>query len=72
LTEGEVAVSAGGIICPLLVGGLAATWLSWRFAFALGAVLVVVAAGFVRLPAPALLGLSALARSRTTSATPSP
>ena len=57
LTEGEVAVSAGGIICPLLVGGLAATWLSWRFAFAIGAVLVVVAAGFVwlaRVPSPAL------------------
>jgi MFS family permease len=56
LTEGEVAVSAGGIICPLLVGGLASTWLSWRFAFALGAVLVVVASGFVwmaRVPPPA-------------------
>ena len=55
LTEGEVAVSSGGIICPLLVGGLAATWLSWRFAFAVGAVLVVVAASFVwlaRVPAP--------------------
>lgn len=56
LTEGEVAVSFGGIISPLLVGGLAATWLSWRFAFALGAVLVVAAATFVwlaRVPPPA-------------------
>ncbi|HET7388639.1 MAG TPA: hypothetical protein VFJ19_18460 [Nocardioidaceae bacterium] len=38
-----------GIICPLPVGGLAATWLSWRFAFVLGAVLVVAVAGSVGL-----------------------
>ena len=43
LTEGEVSVSLGGITAPLLVGGLAATALSWRFAFVVGTVLVFVA-----------------------------
>jgi fucose permease len=38
-----VSVSLGGIIAPLLVGGLAATVLSWRFAFVIGAVLVAAA-----------------------------
>jgi fucose permease len=40
LAEGEVSVSLGGITAPLLVGGLAATAWSWRFAFVVGAVLV--------------------------------
>lgn len=53
MTEGEVAISLGGIIAPLAVGGLAATALSWRFAFVVGAALVVLAVGAsmaVRLP----------------------
>jgi fucose permease len=33
LTEGEILVSLGGIAMPLLVAGLAASPLSWRFAF---------------------------------------
>jgi fucose permease len=43
MSEGEVSVSIGGIIAPLLVGGLAATVVSWRFAFAIGAAIVAVA-----------------------------
>jgi MFS family permease len=53
MTEGEVAVSVGGIITPLLVGVLAATALGWRFAFLFGAVIVlaaVFALGAVRVP----------------------
>lgn len=53
LTEGEVSVSLGGIIAPLLVGGLAATALSWRFAFVIGAALVIVTVAIsaaVRIP----------------------
>jgi fucose permease len=53
MTEGEVSVSLGGIIAPLLVGGLAITALSWRFAFVIGAVLViatVAASGAVHIP----------------------
>jgi MFS family permease len=49
MSEGEIAVSLGGIVAPLLVGGLAATTLSWRFAFVVGAVLVVIAVGLVGL-----------------------
>lgn len=37
MTEGEVSVSLAGIVTPLLIGTLAATALSWRFAFVLGA-----------------------------------
>jgi fucose permease len=37
MTEGEVSVSLAGILTPLLIGALAATTLSWRFAFVLGA-----------------------------------
>jgi fucose permease len=40
MTEGEVSVSLGGIVMPLLVGGLAATVLSWRFAFVIGGVVI--------------------------------
>jgi len=43
MTEGEVAVSLSGILTSLLVGGLAATELSWRFAFVVGGVLVAAA-----------------------------
>jgi fucose permease len=41
LIEGEAGVSLGGIIAPLFVAGLAASQLSWRFAFVAGAVIVV-------------------------------
>jgi MFS family permease len=40
MAEGEVAVSLGGIVAPLLVGGLAATSLGWRTALLLGGALV--------------------------------
>lgn len=43
MTEGEVSVSAGGIIAPLLISALAATVLSWRFAFVGGAAIVAAA-----------------------------
>jgi fucose permease len=55
MAEGEVSVSLGGIIAPLLVGALAATTLSWRFSFVAGALIVVAAAaamGTVRIPPP--------------------
>jgi fucose permease len=55
LTEGEVAVSLGSIVAPLMVGGLAATALGWRAAFIAGAAtvaLAVVATVTVRLPPP--------------------
>lgn len=35
MTEGEVSVSIGGIVAPMLLGGLAGTGLTWRFAFAI-------------------------------------
>jgi MFS family permease len=37
MSEGEVAVSLAGLLTPLLMGALAASTLSWRFAFVLGA-----------------------------------
>ena len=37
MSEGEVSVSLAGILTPLLIGALAATTLSWRFALVLGA-----------------------------------
>jgi MFS family permease len=40
LTEGEVLVSAGSIVTPLLVGAVAATALTWRGALVLGALAV--------------------------------
>lgn len=43
MTEGEVAVSLGAIVAPLLIGGLAGTALGWRSAFAAGALLVLTA-----------------------------
>jgi fucose permease len=55
LIEGEAGVSLGGIIAPLFVGGLAASQLSWRFAFVTGAVIVagtVAASLAARVPAP--------------------
>jgi MFS family permease len=53
MTEGEVAVSLGGIVVPLLVAVLASTALTWRFAMVIGAALVGVAVlwiGAVRVP----------------------
>jgi fucose permease len=53
MTEGEVAVSLGSIVAPLLIGAAAATTLGWRFAFVIGAVAVaasVVATFRTRIP----------------------
>ncbi len=67
MTEGEVSVSLGGIVAPLLVGGLAGTALGWRFAFVVGAAMVAVAAAVtaaVRIPpwlpnpSPGTVGIS--------------
>jgi MFS family permease len=54
MTEGEVSVSLAGILTPLLIGGLAATALTWRFALVLGAGVAVLSAVWVwRTPMPA-------------------
>jgi MFS family permease len=53
MTEGEVTVSLGGTVVPLMLGGIAATVLTWRFAFVAGAAIVVTAVlamGAVRIP----------------------
>jgi MFS family permease len=53
MTEGEVTVSLGGTVVPLMLGGVAATVLTWRFAFVAGAAMVittVLAMGVVRIP----------------------
>jgi fucose permease len=53
MTEGEVAVSLGGIVVPLLVAVLASTAATWRFALVVGAAVVGVAVlriGAVRVP----------------------
>jgi fucose permease len=53
MTEGEVAVSLGGIVVPLLVAGLASTAATWRFAMVIGAAVVAAAVldiGTVRVP----------------------
>ncbi len=55
MTEGEVAASLGGVLAPLLVGGLAATTLSWRFAFVIGGAIVgltVITFAAVHVPRP--------------------
>ena len=70
MAEGEVSVSLGSVVAPLLVGGLAATSLGWRFAFVSGAVIVgvsVLAMGAVRIPPPAALPAR---RSRRTGTAP--
>jgi MFS family permease len=40
MSEGEVAVSLAGIVTPLLIGGLAGSAATWRFAFVIGAMTV--------------------------------
>jgi hypothetical protein len=53
VTEGEVAVSLGGIVVPLPVAVLASTAATWRFALVVGAAVVGVAVlriGGVRVP----------------------
>jgi fucose permease len=53
MTEGEVAVSLGGIVVPLLVAVLASTAATWRFALVIGAAVVGAAVlwiGTVRVP----------------------
>jgi MFS family permease len=42
MTEGEMTVSAGGVLTPLLLGTLAATGLGWRFAFVAASVIVLI------------------------------
>jgi fucose permease len=66
MTEGEVCVSLGGIIAPLLVGGLAGTALGWRFAFVLGGAMVLVAVlgtGIARFPPSSIAPVSEQRRS---------
>ena len=56
MSEGEVSVSLAGILTPLLIGELAVTALSWRFAFVLGATTTGLAALWVwraQMPPPA-------------------
>jgi fucose permease len=43
MTEGEVVVSLGAIIAPLLISGVAGTALGWRMSFVFAAALVIVA-----------------------------
>jgi fucose permease len=43
MTEGEVSVSLAGIVTPLLIGALAGTAASWRFALVIGAAVAVAA-----------------------------
>ena len=53
MTEGEVTVSLGGTVVPLMLGGVAATVLTWRFAFVVGAAIVITAVllmGAARIP----------------------
>jgi MFS family permease len=55
MTEGEVSVSLAGILTPALIGALAATALTWRFAFVLGAAIAGATALWIwrsRLPPP--------------------
>ncbi len=59
MAEGEVSVSLGGIIVPLLIGGLAATALTWRFAF--------VAGGTIAAAAALMIGAVGIAPSRPQS-----
>jgi MFS family permease len=56
MTEGEVAVSVGGIAVPVAVSAAAASMLGWRSAFLPGAVVaagVVLASAVIRVPAVA-------------------
>jgi MFS family permease len=53
MSEGEVWVSLGGIISPLLIAAMAGTALGWRSAFVLGALLVASTVLFTaRVPIP--------------------
>lgn len=53
MTEGEVAVSAGSVVAPLAVAIAAASALGWRFAFAVGALVVLgCVAASARVPVP--------------------
>lgn len=57
MSEGEVAVSLGGVVSPLLIGVAAGTALGWRAGFVLCAAVVVMAVtatAFVPLPEPRL------------------
>lgn len=55
MTEGEVSVSLGGILAPLLIAAIASTALGWRFAFVVNAVVIgaaVLAMRTARFPQP--------------------
>ena len=53
MAEGEVWVSLGGIISPLLIAAMAGTAFGWRFAFVLAALLVAATVLFtLRVPIP--------------------
>jgi MFS family permease len=59
MSEGEVSVSLAGIVTPGLIGALAASALTWRFAFVIGAGAACLAVLGVRragLPPPAHVG----------------
>jgi MFS family permease len=69
MSEGEVSVSLAGILTPLLIGTLASTALSWRFAFVLGAGatgLAVLGVWRAKVPPPAT------GRSQATDGSPPP
>jgi fucose permease len=54
MTEGEIAVSLAGIATPLLIGALATGAATWRFAFAIGALVAAfAAAAMLRADVPA-------------------
>jgi MFS family permease len=56
MAEGEVAVSFGGIVCPLIISAVAASMLGWRMSFVVLAGLVglaVLVSSLVVVPAPA-------------------
>jgi fucose permease len=56
MSEGEVSVSFAGILTPLLIGALATTALSWRFALVVGAAITGLSVLWVRraqVPPPA-------------------
>ena len=70
LTEGEVAVSLGGILTPLMVSALAASVLGWRSSFLAGAALVVAAVAVssaVTVPSPRAAPTGGRARTNSSA-----
>jgi MFS family permease len=67
MTEGEVAVSLAGISTPLVIGALAGTGATWRFAFVIGAVtvaLAVVGVSRTEVPRPTYVARETVRESR--------